>query len=245
VTIARINPGDLPRPSGFSHAVSAASAATVYLAGQTGTTPDGALVPGGIVPQFEQALANLLTALAAAGGRPQDLASLTVYLTDIEDYQAHSKEIGAVWRRLAGPRYPAMAAVGVTRLWDPRALVELQGIAALPALSPPDGPPAEPPVPLTASPVSPCRHLPARYDVPPRRFCRAGIINRSPPGRDRGNWSCPRIVVGPGRMPHRPRKPHQQQIPCKQSIPPAVIAEHPALTEKKDPYQVPDVPQRP
>jgi enamine deaminase RidA (YjgF/YER057c/UK114 family) len=131
-SVQRINPAELARPSGFSHAVSVPAGRLVFLAGQTGTTPDGELVPGGIVPQFEQALANLLTALAAAGGQPQHLAGLTVYLTDIEDYQAHAKQIGAVWRRLAGPQYPAMAAVGVTRLWDPQALVELQAIAVLP-----------------------------------------------------------------------------------------------------------------
>jgi enamine deaminase RidA (YjgF/YER057c/UK114 family) len=132
VSVQRINPAKLARPSGFSHAVSVTAAKTVYLAGQTGTTTDGALVPGGIVPQFEQALANLLTALAAAGGAPQDLASLTIYLVDVEGYQAHSREIGAIWRRLAGNQYPAMAAVGVTRLWDPQALVELQAVAAVP-----------------------------------------------------------------------------------------------------------------
>ncbi|HEY1324059.1 MAG TPA: RidA family protein, partial [Streptosporangiaceae bacterium] len=85
----------------------------------------------GVVPQFEQALGNLLTALAAAGGRPSDLVSLTIYLTDVEDYQAHSKEIGAVWRRLAGTAYPAMAGVGVARLWLPAAQVEIQGVAVI------------------------------------------------------------------------------------------------------------------
>jgi enamine deaminase RidA (YjgF/YER057c/UK114 family) len=131
VSVQRINPGDLPRPSGFSHAVSVTAAKTVYLAGQTGLGPDGAVVAGGIVAQFEQALANLLTALTAAGAAPQDLASLTIYLTDLEDYQANRQQVGAAWRRLAGPHYPAMAAVEVTRLWDPAALVELQGIAAV------------------------------------------------------------------------------------------------------------------
>ena len=87
--------------------------------------------PAASWPQFEQALGNLLTALAAAGGQPEDLVSLTIYLIDVEDYQAHGKEIGAVWRRLAGTEYPAMAGVGVTRLWDPAALVEIQGIAAV------------------------------------------------------------------------------------------------------------------
>ncbi len=131
MNLERINPAELGRPSGFSHAVSVAAGRTVFLAGQLGTGPDGKVVGGGVVAQFEQALANVLTALAAAGGRPADLASLTIYLTDVEDYQAHGRQIGAIWRRLAGTGYPAMAGVGVTRLWDPAALVEIQGVAAV------------------------------------------------------------------------------------------------------------------
>ena len=126
----RINPAELARPSGFSHAV-AATGRMVFLAGQTGVDRDGNVAEGGVVPQFERALTNLLTALGAAGGLPSDLVSLTIYLTDMADYQAHGKEIGAVWRRLAGTEYPAMAAVGVTRLWLPELLVEIQGIAAV------------------------------------------------------------------------------------------------------------------
>ena len=128
----RINPAELARPSGFSHAV-AATGRMVFLAGQTGVDREGNVAEGGVVPQFERALTNLLTALGAAGGLPSDLVSLTVYLTDMAGYQAHGKEIGAVWRRLAGTEYPAMAAVGVTRLWLPGLLVEIQGIAVLSA----------------------------------------------------------------------------------------------------------------
>ena len=131
MTVERINPGELARPSGFSHAVSAAAGRMVFLAGQIGMDRDGKVAVGGVVPQFEQALANLLTALAAAGGHPSDLVSLTIYLIDVEDYQGHGKEIGAVWRRLTGTGYPAMAGVGVTRLWLPEALVEIQGIAVV------------------------------------------------------------------------------------------------------------------
>jgi enamine deaminase RidA (YjgF/YER057c/UK114 family) len=127
----RINPAELARPSGFSHAVSAPAGRLVFLAGQLGTDRDGQLVPGGVVAQFEQALGNLLAALAAAGGQPSDLASLTIYLTDMAGYQAHGKEIGAVWRRLADQDYPATAGVGVTQLWLPGALVEIQGIAVV------------------------------------------------------------------------------------------------------------------
>jgi enamine deaminase RidA (YjgF/YER057c/UK114 family) len=129
--VERINPSELARPSGFSHAVSVTASRMVFLAGQVGMDRDGTVVSGGVVAQFERALANLLTALAAAGGRPGDLVSLTIYIVDLADYQAHGKEIGAVWRRLAGTEYPAVAGVGVARLWDPEALVELQGVAAV------------------------------------------------------------------------------------------------------------------
>jgi enamine deaminase RidA (YjgF/YER057c/UK114 family) len=85
-----------------------------------------------VVAQFERALANLLEALRAAGGGPEHLASLTIYAVDLADYRAHSRQIGAAWRRLAGAEYPAMAAIGVSRLWDAAALVEIQGYAVIP-----------------------------------------------------------------------------------------------------------------
>ena len=131
VSIERINPGELGRPSGFSHAVSATGGRLVFLAGQTGYGPDGAIVGGGVVPQFERALGNLLTALRAAGGDPADLVSLTIYAVDLADYRAHGREIGQVWQRQCGREYPAMAAVGVSRLWDTGALVEIQGFAVV------------------------------------------------------------------------------------------------------------------
>jgi enamine deaminase RidA (YjgF/YER057c/UK114 family) len=127
----RLNPPSLAAPSGFSHAV-VATGTTVFLAGQTGTDPSGAIVHGGVVAQFEQALSNLLEALAAAGGSPADLASLTIYIVDMDDYRAHASEIGSVWRRLVGTDYPAMAGIGVSRLWDADAVVEVQGFAVLP-----------------------------------------------------------------------------------------------------------------
>jgi enamine deaminase RidA (YjgF/YER057c/UK114 family) len=132
MSLERINPAELARPSGFAHAVRATDTVRVHLAGQTALNADGVIVGDGIVEQFEQALGNLLTALAAAGGQPAHLASVTVYLVDLADYRLHAREIGAVWRRLAGTEYPAMAGIGVTRLWDETALVELQGVAEIP-----------------------------------------------------------------------------------------------------------------
>ncbi len=131
--IERINPPELGRPAGFSHAVLADTNRIVFLAGQTALDAEGRIVGDGVVQQFERALGNLLAALRAAGGEPEHLATLTVYAVDLADYRAHAKEIGGVWKRLIGTHYPALAGIGVARLWDDEALVEVQGIAALPA----------------------------------------------------------------------------------------------------------------
>jgi enamine deaminase RidA (YjgF/YER057c/UK114 family) len=130
VSVERVNPGELASPKGFSHAV-VGRGTVVFLAGQTALDRDGRIVGADVVAQFEVALGNLLTALRAAGGRPDQLASLTVYITDMDDYKANSRAIGQVWRRLAGTEYPAMAGIGVSRLWDAEALVEIQGYAVI------------------------------------------------------------------------------------------------------------------
>ncbi|WP_432489418.1 RidA family protein [Kineococcus sp. SYSU DK018] len=127
--LERINPGSLARPSGFSHAVR--SPGLIHLSGQTALGPDGRIVAGGIVEQFRQALSNLLEALRAAGGAPADLASVTIYLLDIPEYQAHGRQIREVWLELVGHDYPAMTGVGVTGLWQPEALVEIQATAVV------------------------------------------------------------------------------------------------------------------
>ncbi len=131
MSIEHINPPELGKPSGFSHAVRVSGGTTVHLAGQTALDAHGRIVGDGVVEQFMRALGNLLAALAGAGGTPQDLVSLTVYIVDMDDYKAHAREIGAVWKRLIGASYPAMAGIGVARLWDAEALVEVQGVACV------------------------------------------------------------------------------------------------------------------
>ncbi|MDQ1015590.1 RidA family protein [Streptomyces afghaniensis] len=132
MTTERVNPPGLSPPAGFSHAVVASGSRVVFLAGQTALDRDGKVVGATLPEQFEKALANLLTALAAAGGTPLDLARVTVYATDVAAYRAHAPELGRLWRKLAGRDYPAMAVVEAVRLWDEEALVELDGFAVLP-----------------------------------------------------------------------------------------------------------------
>ncbi|MFG2193312.1 RidA family protein [Streptomyces sp. NPDC048639] len=130
--MTRINPPELSPPTGFSHAVTATGSRLVFLAGQTALDGDGKVVGETLPEQFGTALTNLLAALRAAGGGPEHLARVTVYATDVADYRHHAAELGRIWRRLAGRDYPAMALIGVVRLWDEQAMVEVDGFAVLP-----------------------------------------------------------------------------------------------------------------
>ena len=120
-----VNPPELGAPSGFSHAV-VADGRTVHLAGQLGEGPT-------LVEQFDAAAARLVTALRAAGGQPEDLVSLQVFVTDVTAYREALPALGPVWRARFGRHYPAMGLFGVRELFEPEAQVELMGVAVLPA----------------------------------------------------------------------------------------------------------------
>jgi enamine deaminase RidA (YjgF/YER057c/UK114 family) len=131
MTVRRVNPPDLAPPVGFSHAVVAEGGTVVFLAGQTALNAEGVIVGTTILEQFERVMGNLLRALAEAGGSPDQLAKLTIYCVDPADYRANARELGQIWKRLAGRDYPAMTLVGVTRLWDDDALIEIEGMAVI------------------------------------------------------------------------------------------------------------------
>jgi enamine deaminase RidA (YjgF/YER057c/UK114 family) len=123
----------LPPARGFAHAVIAAPGQTIYLGGQTAHGPDGVITGGTVVEQFRSAAANVVRALAAAGAEPPHLVSLQIFVTDLDAYQASLEEIGSVYRAHFGRHYPAMALFEVASLFDPKAIVELVGVAVVPA----------------------------------------------------------------------------------------------------------------
>ena len=122
----------LPEPIGFAHAVVAAPGRMVYLGGQIAQAADGAVRGDTLVEQFDLAAANVVAALNAAGARPDDLVSLVVFVTDVGEYRASLRQLGPVWRRHFGLRYPAMALLGVSALVEPEARVELVAVAVVP-----------------------------------------------------------------------------------------------------------------
>ena len=127
-----INPRSLGAPRGYANGILAPPGGRLlFVAGQVAWGPDQEIVCGDFVGQFARALDNVIEVVRGAGGRPNDVASLTVYVTDRATYLASLSELGEVWRHRMGRHYPAMALVEVAALVVDEAKVEIQGIAVL------------------------------------------------------------------------------------------------------------------
>jgi enamine deaminase RidA (YjgF/YER057c/UK114 family) len=123
---------ELGEPVGYAHAVIAAPGRTVFLGGQTALLPDGTISGTTLPEQFAVAADNVVTALRAAGGQPEDICSMQIFVTDPADYKSHLRELGRLWQDRFGRRYPATGLFGVTRLFDDEALIELMAVAVVP-----------------------------------------------------------------------------------------------------------------
>lgn len=123
---------ELGEPVGYAHAVIAAPGRLVFLGGQTALLADGSISGATLPEQFTVAADNVLAALRAAGGEPQDICSMQIFVTDPADYKRHLAELGRIWQGRFGRRYPATGLFGVTRLFDEQALIELMAVAVLP-----------------------------------------------------------------------------------------------------------------
>lgn len=134
-----VNPPDLAPPVGYSHAVVSAPGRTVHIAGQIGGDAGGRVTETTLAAQLDVALGNVVAALAAAGATPDDVVSMQLYTTVMDEYRNNLTEIGRVYRRHLGRHFPAMALVGVTELVVPAAKVEVLATAVVPADPPGTG----------------------------------------------------------------------------------------------------------
>ena len=126
-----INPAELGAPRGWTNGVLAPRGGRLLcIAGQSGwRDADGP--PPGFVEQFTQALDRTLAVLRDAGGAPNDVVRMTVFVTDLEAYRGARKQLGEVWRPRFGSYYPAMAVLAVTGLVERGALVEIETTAVI------------------------------------------------------------------------------------------------------------------
>lgn len=126
-----VAPEGMAPATGFSYGVIPAGGNTLYLAGITGHYPD-LTIDDDLVDQFQAACQGVAKVVREAGGEPSDVVSMTIYTTVIDDYRANLEPIGSAYRRVFGKHYPAMALIGVSELFDPKALVELACVAVVP-----------------------------------------------------------------------------------------------------------------
>lgn len=128
-----IQPEGWAKPKGYANGMlGPPGARPLAVAGQIAWDANQKLVEGGFARQFEQALANVARVVAAAGGEPECIAQLSIYVTDRHAYSGEIREVGEAYRRVMDRHYPAMALVEVAGLLEPGALVEIQALAFLP-----------------------------------------------------------------------------------------------------------------
>ncbi len=133
MTTLVINPDRLVKPKGYNHGIKTQETTTLlFLGGQVGWDREGHLVSEeNMVHQFEKALENLLTVVDEAGGKPENIVKMNLYVTDKETYLSSLKEIGKVYRKHLGKHFPTMTLVEVKSLYEPGAKVEIEGLAVL------------------------------------------------------------------------------------------------------------------
>lgn len=127
-----INPSSLPAPRGFNHGLLTIGGRLLFLAGQDASDGDGQIVaPGEMLAQCQQVLHNLHAVVHEAGGQMADIVKLNVFVTSRDAYVAQLKPLGRLFREYFGDYYPAMALFEVKGLFQPEALIEMEGFAVL------------------------------------------------------------------------------------------------------------------
>jgi enamine deaminase RidA (YjgF/YER057c/UK114 family) len=127
-----LNPKGLERPVGYAHMAKVTGGNIVYVAGQSPFDENGQVVgKGDFVVQFAQVIRNLKTAVEAAGGRPDQYAVLTIYITNLQAYLNDKNALGGVHREVFGKYFPAITLVQVGSLYNPDCMVEISGMAVI------------------------------------------------------------------------------------------------------------------
>jgi enamine deaminase RidA (YjgF/YER057c/UK114 family) len=130
MTLRSIQPEGWPAPRGYANGI-LGRGRVLYVGGQIGWDTAGWFAKG-FLDQFEQALSNFVAVVEAAGGTSENVAQMTIYVTDLSAYRKAIPDLGPVWRRHMGRHYPAMALVGVAGLVEQKAMIEIEGHAVLP-----------------------------------------------------------------------------------------------------------------
>ena len=119
-------------PIGYANGIAVDAGRIVFVAGQVGWDAQQKFHSEDLAPQFEQALKNVLTVLAEAGGRPEHICRMTAFCCDKPAYLAARPQLGRIWRALLGKHFPAMSMIFVSDLLDSPGKIELEATAVIP-----------------------------------------------------------------------------------------------------------------
>jgi len=132
MSLTVIHPPTWAPTKGYSAGMLAVEGAQLFVAGQIGWSAQQVFETDDFIEQFALALDHVLSVVQSAGGAPEHIAEMTVYVTDLDAYRQRARELGPIWKARLGRHYPAMALVGVSGLVEPRAQVEIQARAVIP-----------------------------------------------------------------------------------------------------------------
>ena len=120
------------KPKGYSNGILAGEGRVLFIAGQVGWSAEEKFPSEMLVPQFEQALKNILEIVKTAGGKPGDICRMTCFCKDRAQYLEKRRDLGQVWKTLMGNHYPCMSMIFVVDLLDHPAVIEIEATAVIP-----------------------------------------------------------------------------------------------------------------
>jgi enamine deaminase RidA (YjgF/YER057c/UK114 family) len=126
-----INPEALGAPRGYSNGVLFEGGSLLFVAGQIGWDRESRIVSDDFADQFAQALENVLSVVREAGGGPENIGRLLIFVTDKEEYTSQLRAVGVAYRQLMGKHFPAMTLVEVNSLLERLAKVEIEALAVI------------------------------------------------------------------------------------------------------------------
>lgn len=130
-----LQPPDWAPPRGYANGVMTdmqVGSRLIFVGGQIGWNGQCEFESDDFSMQVAQALRNVVAVLEAGGARPEHITRMTWYVKDKAEYVGSYRAIGAHYREIIGRHFPAMTAVEVADLVEPRAKVEIEVTAVVP-----------------------------------------------------------------------------------------------------------------
>ena len=125
-------PDGWTRGHGYTNGILAQPGRMLFMAGKVGWDKDKKFQSPELVPQFEQALKNIIAIVNKAGGKMEHICRMKCYCKDKDQYLSARKELGKVWKEIMKDHYPCMSMIFVSDLLYHPAVIEIEATAVIP-----------------------------------------------------------------------------------------------------------------